>query len=64
MQAFAHLQQGPDDLIKMSLHCASELLSKIHHMTEMSQIPAEGLNHYTIVYGLNSQKLKDKVAGL
>ena len=27
----------------------------------MSQILAEGLNHYTVVYGLNLNKLKDKV---
>ena len=32
-------------------------------MTDMSEISAEGLNHYTIVYDLNSSKLKDKVAG-
>ena len=30
---------------------------------DMSQIPAEGLNHYTVVYGLNSIKLKYKVVG-
>ena len=45
----------------MYLHCASELLSKIHHTTDMAQIPAEGLKHYTVVYDLNSKKLKDKV---
>ena len=32
-------------------------------MTDMSQIPAHGLNHYTMLYGLNSNKLKDKVVG-
>ena len=52
-QAFAHLQQGPIELLEMYLHCASELLTKIHHMTDMSQILARGLNHYTVVYGLN-----------
>ena len=30
----------------------------------MCQILAEGLNHYTMVYGLNSNKLKEKVVGL
>ena len=34
---------------------------KICHTTDMSQIPA-GLNDYTMVHGLNSNKLKDKVA--
>ena len=29
----------------------------------MSKILAEGLNHYTMVYGINSNMLKDKVAG-
>ena len=47
----------------MFLHCASECSSKIHQMMDMSQIPTEGLNHYTMVYGLNSIKLKDKVLG-
>ena len=37
--------QGYDELLKMYLHCVSELLSKIHHMMDMSQIPA-GLNNY------------------
>ena len=46
----------------MYLHCASELLSKLHHMTNTSKIPTEGLNHYTMVYGLNSSKLRDKAA--
>ena len=40
-----------------------ELLSKIHHRTDMSQILAEGWNHYTVMYGLNSHKLNDKVVG-
>ena len=30
---------------------------------DMSQILAEGLNHYTMVYALISNKLKDKVVG-
>ena len=47
----------------MYLHCASDLLSKIHHMMDMTQILTEGLNHYTMVHGLTSIKLQDKVAG-
>ena len=62
-QAFAYLQQGPDELLTLYLHCASELLSKIHYMKDISQIMAEGQNHYTMVYGLNSHKLKDRVVG-
>ena len=50
-QAFAHLQQGPNELPEMYLHHVNELLSKIHHVTDMSQIPAERLNHYIVVYG-------------
>ena len=46
--------------LQMYLHHASELLSKIRYTTDMAQIPVEGLNHYAIVYGLNSTKLKDK----
>ena len=60
MQPFAHLQQGPDELLEMYLHHASELLWKIHCMMDTSQIQAEGINYYTMVYGLNSHKLKDK----
>ena len=29
----------------------------------MSQISAEGLNHYTLVYGMNSRKLTESVVG-
>ena len=58
-QSFAYLQQCSDELFEMYLHCASE----IYHMTDMSEIPAEGLNHCTMLYGLNSYKLKDRVAG-
>ena len=54
---------APYELLNMYLYHASELLSKIHYMTGMSQIPAEGQNHYTVVYGLNLHKLKDKVEG-
>ena len=32
-----------------------------YHTTDTSQIPAEGLNHYTVVYCLISTKLQDKV---
>ena len=35
-QAFAHLQQGPEELLRLYLHCASEYLSNIHHMRDMS----------------------------
>ena len=61
MQAFAHLQQGSDELSEMYLYCASEHLSKIHHLMDISQIMAKGLNHYTMEYGVNSNKFKDKV---
>ena len=61
--AFAHLQQGSDELLEMYILCASELLLKIHHTTNMFLIPAEGLNHYTMVYDLNPNTLKNKVAG-
>ena len=62
-QAFAHLQQGLDELLKMYLCCASEILSKIHHPSDLSQFLAEGLNHYTAVYGLNSRKLMNNAVG-
>ena len=39
------------------------ILSNICHITDMYQILAEGVIHYTVVYGLNAIKLKDKVAG-
>ena len=60
-QAFAHLQQGPDDLLEMHLHHASELLSKIHDTTHIAQIPTKHLSCYTVVYDLNSAKWKVKV---
>ena len=63
IQAFAHLQQVSDELLQLYLHHAIEPLLKNHPMTCMFKIPAEGLNHYTLVYGLNSNKLKDKVEG-
>ena len=59
IQASACLQQGPDELLEISLHCTSEVLSNIHHMTDMSVIIAEGLQHSTMVYGLNLNKLQD-----
>ena len=62
-QDFAYLQQGPDELLKLYLLCASRLLSKIHHMMDMSQILTEGLHHFTMVYGLDSHKVKKKVVG-
>ena len=63
LQAFAQLEQGPDELLDMFLHHASDLLSKIYHTSHMSRILVEGLNHYTVVYGLNCRRLKDSVAG-
>ena len=62
-QTFSNLQQGPYELLEMYLHLASELLSKVHHMTDMTEVPVEGLKHYTIGYGLNFTKLKDRVEG-
>ena len=50
-QAFACLQQSSDELLEMCLHCARKLLLNIHHNMDMSQILAEGLNYYTVVYG-------------
>ena len=47
----------------MYLHHTSELLSKIHHMMGMSQILTEGLDHYTMVYRLNLNRLKDNIVG-
>ena len=62
-QAFTHLQQCSDDLLEMYLYHAREFVLKIHCMTSMSEILAVGLNCYTMVFGLNSNKLKDKVVG-
>ena len=45
----------------MYLHHASELLSKIYHTSDMFRILAGSLNHYTVVYGLNFNSLKDSV---
>ena len=55
-QAFSHLQQGPNEPPQMCLHHASKLLSKIHHMMDISQILTEGTNSYMLVYGLNLNK--------
>ena len=57
-QAFAQLEQGLDDLLDMYLHHANELLSKICYTSDMSRNLAEGLIHYTVVYGLNCRRLK------
>ena len=62
-QVFTCLQQGPSYLNEMYLHHANELLSEIYHTTDMTQIAAESSNYYTIVYDLNSTKLKDKIVG-
>ena len=40
----------------MYLHCA-----KFHHTSDMSEIGAEGLNQFTVMYDLNCRKLKDIV---
>ena len=63
IQAFAHLQQGPDELLHMYLHHASEIVLKIHHTSDMSQISVKDLNHYPAVCGLNCRKLKKKCCG-
>ena len=47
----------------MNLHHASEPLSKINHISDMSRISMKGLNHYTVVYGLNYRRFKYCVAG-
>ena len=57
--AFLKLEQGPSELLDMYLHHASELLSKISHTLDMSRILVEGLNLYTVVYGLNGRRLKN-----
>ena len=35
----------------------------MYHTLDMSRILTEGLNHYTVVYGLNCGRLKDSVVG-
>ena len=60
-QAFAQLEQGPDELLDMYLHHSSELLSNIYHTSDLSTILAEDLNHYTVVYGLNGRRLQNSV---
>ena len=57
-QAFAYLQQGPDELLEMYLHHECELLLKIHHTSDMSHISAASLNHYTVGYGLKFQQVE------
>ena len=44
-------------------HHASELLSRIYCTSDISRILAEGIYHYTMLYGLNSKRLKDSVVG-
>ena len=39
----------------------SDLPSKIYHISDMSRILAEGLNHYVVVDGQNGRKLKDSI---
>ena len=62
IQALVQLKQGLDHLFGMYLHCVNELLSKVCHISDMSEISVEGLNQYTMVYGLNCIRLKDSVA--
>ena len=42
-QASTHLEQGSDELLNDYLHCVSELLSKIYHISDMSRIWAKAL---------------------
>ena len=60
-QAFTKLEQGQDELLGVYLYHASKLLSKAYQILDLSKILAEGLNHYTVVYGLNCRRLKDSV---
>ena len=62
-QAFTQLEQGPDELLDRYLHCTSELLSKIYHISDISKLLAESFNHYAVVYGLHHSKLKDSFMG-
>ena len=62
-QAFAQLEQDPDELLDIYFHHAIELLSETYHTSDMSKIFADGLNHYKVVYGLNCRRLKDSVVG-
>ena len=62
-QVFTHLKHGPDELLDDYLHCASELLSKIYHTSDISSISVEGTNYYAAVFGINGRKPKDSVAG-
>ena len=50
-------------LLDMYLHHASELILKIHHTSDLPQILLKGLNHYTIVYGLDSRKIRKSIVG-
>ena len=62
-QAFTWLEQGPDEIFDEYLHHASELLSKIYHISDMSRISVEVPCHYAAVYDLNCRKLKDSIIG-
>ena len=62
-KAFVSLYLAQDEPLEMYLHHASEHFSKIHHLSDMSQISVEGLKQYTIVYGLNCRNLKYSVVG-
>ena len=61
-QGFSDLQQGSDELLKMYYTMWTSSFQNPLHFRN-SQILAEGLNHYTAMYGLNSRKLKDSAVG-
>ena len=60
---FSNMEQGLDERLDDYLHCASELLPKIYHTSDMSRISAKDTNYYAVVYGLNCRKIKDSVVG-
>ena len=62
-KALAQLEKGLDELLNMYLVHTSEHLSNIYYTSDMSRISGDGLNHYTVVYGLNYRRLKDSVVG-
>ena len=43
-----YLDQGPDELLDDYLHCASDVVLKIYHTSDMFRISAEGTNHYAV----------------
>ena len=63
IQVFAHPFKAVMSYMRCTCIVPLNSLSKIHHTIDIIQIPPEGLNHYTAVYGINSAQLKDKVVG-